>query len=141
MKSYLHLKSFLGQEKTIKLLGGWSLLYFKEKVKKLKNWLKNQRLLSIDQRKELEMTTALENEGPVGSTHSKTSPEMSKDKPKGPQKKQKGPKNHQENKNEKQIRTDLTHKGTGSPNWNLQQWEVSSIFPEVLWNSQPKSRK
>ncbi|MBW0502905.1 hypothetical protein O181_042620 [Austropuccinia psidii MF-1] len=94
MNSYLHTKSFLGQEKNIELLGGWSPLSFKEKVKKIKNWLKNQSLLSIDQ-KELEMTPALKKEGPVVSTNSKPAPEVSKDKPKGPQKKQKGPKNHQ----------------------------------------------
>ncbi|MBW0504605.1 hypothetical protein O181_044320 [Austropuccinia psidii MF-1] len=41
MNSYLHNKSFLGQEKTIELLRGCSPLYFKEKVKKIKNWLKN----------------------------------------------------------------------------------------------------
>ncbi|MBW0531463.1 hypothetical protein O181_071178 [Austropuccinia psidii MF-1] len=95
MNSYLHIKSFLLQEKTIELLGGWSPLSCKEKVKKIKNWLKNQSLLSIDQKKELEMTPALETEGPVASTSSKPAPEVSKDKHKGPQKKQKGPKNHQ----------------------------------------------
>ncbi|MBW0570607.1 hypothetical protein O181_110322 [Austropuccinia psidii MF-1] len=41
----------------------------------------------------------------------------------------------------KQIGTDLTHKGTGSPNWSLQPWTVSSIWPELSWNSQPKRRK
>ncbi|MBW0538189.1 hypothetical protein O181_077904 [Austropuccinia psidii MF-1] len=41
----------------------------------------------------------------------------------------------------KQIGTDLTHKGTGSPNWSLQLWKVSSIWPGLLCNSQPKSRK
>ncbi|MBW0582030.1 hypothetical protein O181_121745 [Austropuccinia psidii MF-1] len=39
-------------------------------------------LLSIDQKKELKMTPALEKEGPVASSSSKTAPEMSKDKPK-----------------------------------------------------------
>ncbi|MBW0590546.1 hypothetical protein O181_130261 [Austropuccinia psidii MF-1] len=95
MNSYSHIKSFLGQEKTIELLGGWSPLSCKDKVKKIKHWLKNQSLLSLDQKKELEMTPALETEGPVASTSSKPAPEVSKDKPKGPQKKQKGPKNHQ----------------------------------------------
>ncbi|MBW0573080.1 hypothetical protein O181_112795 [Austropuccinia psidii MF-1] len=95
INSYLHIKSFLGQEKTIELLGGWSPLSFRDKVKKMKNWLKNQSLLSIDQKKDLEITTALETEGPVESTSSKPAPEVSKDKPKGPQKKQKGAKNHQ----------------------------------------------
>ncbi|MBW0533002.1 hypothetical protein O181_072717 [Austropuccinia psidii MF-1] len=71
MNSYLHIKSFLGQEKTIELLGGWSPLYFKDKVKKIKNWLKSQSLLFVDQKKELEMTPALE-EGPVASTSSRS---------------------------------------------------------------------
>ncbi|MBW0572190.1 hypothetical protein O181_111905, partial [Austropuccinia psidii MF-1] len=72
MNSYLHIKSFLGQEKTIELLGGWSPLSCKDKVKKIKNWLKNQSLLSIDQKKELEMTPALETEAPVASTSSRS---------------------------------------------------------------------
>ncbi|MBW0561309.1 hypothetical protein O181_101024 [Austropuccinia psidii MF-1] len=70
MSSYLHIKRFLGQEKTIELLGGWSTLSCKDKVKKMKNWLKNQSLLSLDQKKELEMTSALE-EGPVAFTSSR----------------------------------------------------------------------
>ncbi|MBW0530187.1 hypothetical protein O181_069902 [Austropuccinia psidii MF-1] len=41
----------------------------------------------------------------------------------------------------KPIGTDLTRKGTGSPNWSLQKWIVFSIWPEPLWNLQPKSRK
>ncbi|MBW0568976.1 hypothetical protein O181_108691 [Austropuccinia psidii MF-1] len=41
----------------------------------------------------------------------------------------------------KPIGTDLTHKGTGFPNWSLQPWKVSSIWPGLLLNSQPKSRK
>ncbi|MBW0545299.1 hypothetical protein O181_085014 [Austropuccinia psidii MF-1] len=85
MNSCLPIKSFLGQEKTIELLGGWIPLSCKDKVKKIKNWLKNQSLLSIDQKKELEMNPALETEAPVVSTSSKSAPEVSKDKPKGPQ--------------------------------------------------------
>ncbi|MBW0555122.1 hypothetical protein O181_094837 [Austropuccinia psidii MF-1] len=129
MNSYLHINSFLGQEKTIELLGGWSPLSFKDKVKKMKNWLNNQSLLSIDQKKELEMTPALETEGPVASTSSKPAPEVSKDKPKGPQKKQKGPRNHQ-------------GKGKGKANWHrpyqqgyripkLEPSEVESAFHMV----------
>ncbi|MBW0555114.1 hypothetical protein O181_094829 [Austropuccinia psidii MF-1] len=72
MNSYLHIKSFLGQEKTIELLGGWSPMSCKEKFKKINNWLKNQSLLSIDQKKELEITPALETEGPVASTNSRS---------------------------------------------------------------------
>ncbi|MBW0514801.1 hypothetical protein O181_054516 [Austropuccinia psidii MF-1] len=72
MNSYLHIKSFLGQEKTIELLGGWSPLSCKDNVKKIKNYSKNQSILSIDQKKELEMTPALETEGPVASTSSRS---------------------------------------------------------------------
>ncbi|MBW0538516.1 hypothetical protein O181_078231 [Austropuccinia psidii MF-1] len=86
------------------------------------------------------MTPALE-EGPVVSTSSKPAPKASKEKPKGPQENKKSPQNHQGKGKEKQIGTDLTHKGTGSPNWSLQPWTVSSIWPGLLWNSQPKSRK
>ncbi|MBW0510334.1 hypothetical protein O181_050049 [Austropuccinia psidii MF-1] len=86
------------------------------------NWLKNQSLLSIDQKKESEMTPALEKEGPVVSTRSKPAPEMSKDKPKGPQKKQKGPKNHQ-------------GKGKGKANWHRtypQGYRIPKMEPSAM---------
>ncbi|MBW0576902.1 hypothetical protein O181_116617 [Austropuccinia psidii MF-1] len=69
---YLHIKSFLGQEKTIEPLGGWIPLSCKYKFKKKKKLLKNQSFLSVDQKKELEMTAALETEGPVVSTSSRS---------------------------------------------------------------------
>ncbi|MBW0501296.1 hypothetical protein O181_041011 [Austropuccinia psidii MF-1] len=72
MNFYLYIKSFLGQEKTIDLLVGCSSLSSKDNVKKIKNWLKNQSVLSIDQKKELEMTPDLEKEGPVSSTSSRS---------------------------------------------------------------------
>ncbi|MBW0550817.1 hypothetical protein O181_090532 [Austropuccinia psidii MF-1] len=121
MNSYLHIKSFLGQKKTIELLGWWSPLFCKDKVKKIKNWFKNQSILSVDQRKELEMTPALE-EGPVASTSSKPSPEASKEKPKGPQKKKKGPKKHQ-------------GKGKGKANWNRpypQGYRIPKLEPSAM---------
>ncbi|MBW0581900.1 hypothetical protein O181_121615 [Austropuccinia psidii MF-1] len=122
MNSYLHIKSFLGQEKTIEILGGWSPLSCKDKVKKIKNWLNNQSLLSIYQKKELEMTPALETEGPVVSTSSQPAPEVSKDKPDGPQKKQKGPKNHQ-------------GKGKGKVNWHRpypQGYRILKLEPSAV---------
>ncbi|MBW0561940.1 hypothetical protein O181_101655 [Austropuccinia psidii MF-1] len=122
MNSYLHIKSFLGQEKTIELLGGWSPLSCKDKVKKINNWLKNQSLLSIDQKKELEMTPALETEAPVASTSSKLAPGVSKYKSKGPQKKQRGPKNHQS-------------KGKGKANWHRpypQGYRIPKLEPSPM---------
>ncbi|MBW0536356.1 hypothetical protein O181_076071 [Austropuccinia psidii MF-1] len=67
-------------------------IVLKRQGQKIKNCLKNQSLLSIDQKKELEMTPALE-EGPVVSTSLKPTPEASKENPKGPQKKKKCPRN------------------------------------------------
>ncbi|MBW0546344.1 hypothetical protein O181_086059 [Austropuccinia psidii MF-1] len=95
MTSYLQIKSFMSKEKIIELLGGCSTSSCKEKVKKRKNWLKNQSLLSICQKKELERTPALEKKGAVASTSSKPAPKVSKDKPKGPQKKQRVSNNNQ----------------------------------------------
>ncbi|MBW0559781.1 hypothetical protein O181_099496 [Austropuccinia psidii MF-1] len=54
---------------------------------------------------ELDITPALEKEGPVAYTSSKTAPEVFKDNPKGPQKKHTGPKNHH-------------RKGKGKANWH-----------------------
>ncbi|MBW0478367.1 hypothetical protein O181_018082 [Austropuccinia psidii MF-1] len=105
MNSYLHIKSFLCQMKTLELLGGWSPLPCKDKVKKVKSWLKNHSLLSIDQKNKLEMTPDLEKEGPVVSTSSKPASEVSQEKQKEPKKKQRGPKIHQE-------------KGKGKANWH-----------------------
>ncbi|MBW0574368.1 hypothetical protein O181_114083 [Austropuccinia psidii MF-1] len=124
MNSYLHIKSFPGQEKTKELLGGWSPLSCKDKVKKIKNWLKNQSILSTDQKKEPEMASALETESPVASTSSKTAPEVSKDKPKGPQKKQSGPKNHQ-------------GKGKSKANWHRpypQGYRITKSEPSAMDN-------
>ncbi|MBW0517297.1 hypothetical protein O181_057012 [Austropuccinia psidii MF-1] len=95
MNSYLHINRFLGHERTIELLGGWSPLSCKDKVKKTKIWLKTQSLLSKDQKKEFEMTSGFKQEVPVVSKSSKQAPEQSKDKPKRPQKKLRGPKNNQ----------------------------------------------
>ncbi|MBW0500257.1 hypothetical protein O181_039972 [Austropuccinia psidii MF-1] len=68
------------------------------------------------------MTQGLEREGPVSSTSSKTSPEVSKDKPKGPQKKQKGPNNHQ-------------GKGKGKANWHRpypQGYRIPKLEPSAM---------
>ncbi|MBW0503315.1 hypothetical protein O181_043030 [Austropuccinia psidii MF-1] len=80
-------------------------LVFQRESQNLKNWLKKQSLLSIEQKMELEMTRDLEKEGKVVSKCSKQAPEQSKDKPKGPQNEQRGPRNNK-------------GKGQGKANWN-----------------------
>ncbi|MBW0575948.1 hypothetical protein O181_115663 [Austropuccinia psidii MF-1] len=84
-----------GSGEDYRALGRLEPIVLQRQSQKINNWLKNQSILSIDQKKELEMTPALETESPVASTSPKPAPEVSKDKPKTPQKKQKGPKNHQ----------------------------------------------
>ncbi|MBW0593070.1 hypothetical protein O181_132785 [Austropuccinia psidii MF-1] len=61
--------------------------------------------------------------------------------PKGLRRNIKVPRTIREKSKAKQMGTYFTHKGTGSSNWNLQQWTVSSIWPELLWNSHPRSMK
>ncbi|MBW0576431.1 hypothetical protein O181_116146 [Austropuccinia psidii MF-1] len=61
--------------------------------------------------------------------------------PKDLRRSRKVPRTIRERAKAKPIGTDLTHKGTGFPNCSLQPWTVSSIWPGLLWNSQPKSRK
>ncbi|MBW0522684.1 hypothetical protein O181_062399 [Austropuccinia psidii MF-1] len=64
-----------------------------------------------------------------------------KTSPKDLRRSRKVPRAIKERAKAKAIGTDLTQKGTGFPNWSLQPWTVSSIWPGLLWNSQPKSRK
>ncbi|MBW0580871.1 hypothetical protein O181_120586 [Austropuccinia psidii MF-1] len=61
--------------------------------------------------------------------------------PKGLRRSRKVPRTIKARAKAKPIGTDLTHKGTGLTNWRLQKWTVSSIWQELLWNSQPKNRK
>ncbi|MBW0505826.1 hypothetical protein O181_045541 [Austropuccinia psidii MF-1] len=68
------------------------------------------------------MTPALEKEGPMASTSSKLTPEVSKDKPKGPQKKQKCLKNHQ-------------GKGKAKANWHRpypQGYRIPKLEPSAI---------
>ncbi|MBW0504849.1 hypothetical protein O181_044564 [Austropuccinia psidii MF-1] len=84
----------------------------------MKNWFKNQSPLSIDQKKDSEMTPALEKEVPVASTSYKPAPEL----PKGPQEKQKGPKKHQ-------------GKGKAKANWHRpypQEYRLPKLEPLVM---------
>ncbi|MBW0529024.1 hypothetical protein O181_068739 [Austropuccinia psidii MF-1] len=87
------------------------------------------------------MTPALETEGPVASTSFKPAPEVSKTSPKDLRRSRKVPRTIKEREKANPIGTDLTHKGTGLPNWSLQPWTGSSIWPGLLWNSQPKRTK
>ncbi|MBW0468880.1 hypothetical protein O181_008595 [Austropuccinia psidii MF-1] len=58
-------------------------VFLQGQSQKIKSWLKNQTLLSVDQKKGLEITPSLEKERQVVLTSSRT--------PQGPQRKQEGP--------------------------------------------------
>ncbi|MBW0500711.1 hypothetical protein O181_040426 [Austropuccinia psidii MF-1] len=53
MNSYLQVKKLLVLEKTEDLVKGWKPMHCKSKVQKIKAWLKNQRILSENQKKDL----------------------------------------------------------------------------------------
>ncbi|MBW0568710.1 hypothetical protein O181_108425 [Austropuccinia psidii MF-1] len=53
MNSYLQVKKFMGPEKTEELLRGWTPMSYKGQVQPIKSWLKNQGMLSEDQKKKL----------------------------------------------------------------------------------------
>ncbi|MBW0473685.1 hypothetical protein O181_013400 [Austropuccinia psidii MF-1] len=110
----------------------------KDKLKKIKNLLKNQSLLSIDQRKELEMNPDLEKEGPAVSTSSKPAPEVSKEKTKGPQKKQRGPKNIQGKGKGKENCNRPYPKGYRIPKLNpsaVENLKIQNSFKSAIFNS------
>ncbi|MBW0565185.1 hypothetical protein O181_104900 [Austropuccinia psidii MF-1] len=129
MNSYFHIKSFLGQEKTIELLRGWSPMSFKDKVKKIKNWLKNKSLLSIDQKKKFEMTPALETEAQWRLPAPNQLQKCPRTSPKDLRRSREVPKTIKAKANAKPIGTDLTHKGKGSTNWGVQPWTVYTTWP------------
>ncbi|MBW0571746.1 hypothetical protein O181_111461 [Austropuccinia psidii MF-1] len=91
-------------------------------VQRDNSWLKNQSILSVEQKKELELTPALEKEEPVASNCFNTAPEIPKDKPKGPQKKQKCCRNNQGN-------------GRGKENWHIpypQGYRIPTFEPSAM---------
>ncbi|MBW0508857.1 hypothetical protein O181_048572 [Austropuccinia psidii MF-1] len=82
MHSYLQVKKFMGPEKTEELWNGWTPMSCKGQVQKIKALLKNQSMLSEDQKKKL--AQGKENspvEAPQDST-SKNLPQQAPNKPK-----------------------------------------------------------
>ncbi|MBW0585634.1 hypothetical protein O181_125349, partial [Austropuccinia psidii MF-1] len=53
MNSYLQVKKFMGPEKTVELLKGWTTMSCKGQVHEIKSWLKTRSMLSEDQKKKL----------------------------------------------------------------------------------------
>ncbi|MBW0569679.1 hypothetical protein O181_109394 [Austropuccinia psidii MF-1] len=107
-------------------------IVLQRKGQKYKKLAEEPSLLSIEQKKELEMIPHLDKAGPVMSTSSKPDTEVSKAKPKELRRLREVPRTIKARAKAKQIGADLTHKGTGSPSWSIQPWTVYSIWPEPL---------
>ncbi|MBW0563047.1 hypothetical protein O181_102762 [Austropuccinia psidii MF-1] len=104
MNSYLHMKKFMGPEKTEELLKGLTPMSCKGQVQQIKAWLKNHSMLSEDQKKKL--AQGKENspvEAPQAST-SKNSPQQVPDMPK------QTPKTNQKGKQKAKVKA--------NPKWN-----------------------
>ncbi|MBW0589234.1 hypothetical protein O181_128949 [Austropuccinia psidii MF-1] len=104
MNSYLQVKNFVGPENTEDLLKGWKPMSCKGKVQQVKSWLKNQSMLSEDQKKKL--AQGKENspvEAPQASTN-KNPPQKVPSKPK------QAPKTNEKGKQKA--------KGKAKPKWN-----------------------
>ncbi|MBW0533647.1 hypothetical protein O181_073362 [Austropuccinia psidii MF-1] len=83
---------FMGPEKTEELLRGWTSISCKGQVQQIKAWLKNQRILSEDQKKKLAQG---KDNSPVEASQSSESKNWPQQVPK---KDKKTPKSNQEDK-------------------------------------------
>ncbi|MBW0558463.1 hypothetical protein O181_098178 [Austropuccinia psidii MF-1] len=81
MNSYLQVKKFMGPEKTEEPLNGWTSMSCKGQVQQIKSWLKNQSMLSEDQKKLAQGKDNTPVEAPQATT-SKNLPQQVPNKPK-----------------------------------------------------------
>ncbi|MBW0468290.1 hypothetical protein O181_008005 [Austropuccinia psidii MF-1] len=119
MSSYSHIKSFLGQEKTIEQCQK------KKLVEEPKSFI-----YGPEERAGNDPSFGEERRSGINQIQKcpKTIPKDLR-------------KNREVPRAIKAIGKDLTHNVTGSLSWSLQPWKVFSICSELLFNSKPKSRK
>ncbi|MBW0537996.1 hypothetical protein O181_077711 [Austropuccinia psidii MF-1] len=113
-------KGLSGLREDHRTLRRMNLIFLKRQGQKIKNGLKNQSLLSIKQKKELEMTPSLEKEGPGTSTAPKKLQNSLKKSATNLIKNRQVLRKIKARAKAEPISTDSTHKATGFPNWNLQ---------------------
>ncbi|MBW0509664.1 hypothetical protein O181_049379 [Austropuccinia psidii MF-1] len=83
INSYLQVTNFMGPEKTEELLRGWTPMSFKGQVQQIKAWLKNQSMLSEDQKKLAQGKDNRPVEAPQASTSGKQGQENPKEQSEG----------------------------------------------------------
>ncbi|MBW0520264.1 hypothetical protein O181_059979 [Austropuccinia psidii MF-1] len=98
MNSYLKVKNFMDPEKKEDLLKGWTPMSCEEQVQNIKYWLKNQSMLSEDQKKKLAQG---KDNSPVEAPQASTSNNSPQ---KVPNKGKKTPKNNQKGKQRQRER-------------------------------------
>ncbi|MBW0503578.1 hypothetical protein O181_043293 [Austropuccinia psidii MF-1] len=79
MNSYLQVKRFMGRETKEDVMKGWTPISRKGQVQQIKAWLKNQSLLSDDQKKNLAQRR---DNIPVEGLQASTSAKQGKENPK-----------------------------------------------------------
>ncbi|MBW0512968.1 hypothetical protein O181_052683 [Austropuccinia psidii MF-1] len=79
MNSYLQVKNFMGPEQTQDLLKGWTPMSCKGQVQNIKACLKNQIILSEDQKKAL---AQMQDNSPVETPQASTSSKQVQESPK-----------------------------------------------------------
>ncbi|MBW0472242.1 hypothetical protein O181_011957 [Austropuccinia psidii MF-1] len=109
MNSCLHIKSFLGQEKTTKLLRGWSPLSFKENFKQDKEFVEEPMSFICGQKE------GTENDPRFGKERSSSFNQL-QNTPKTSLKDLRRTRKVPGTIKAKKIGTELTQKGTGFPN-------------------------
>ncbi|MBW0590873.1 hypothetical protein O181_130588 [Austropuccinia psidii MF-1] len=104
MSSYLQVKKIMGPEKTEELLKGWTPLSCKGQVQQIKAWLKNQSMVSEDQKKKLAQGKENSPVEALLASPRKAPPQQV------PKKTKQSPKTNQKGKNKE--------KGKAKPKWN-----------------------
>ncbi|MBW0497377.1 hypothetical protein O181_037092 [Austropuccinia psidii MF-1] len=82
MNSYLQVKKLMGTEKAEELLWGWTPMSCKGQVQHIKAWLKNQSMLSEDQKKKLSQGKEQSQVEAPQASKSKLTPQQVPKKPK-----------------------------------------------------------
>ncbi|MBW0567843.1 hypothetical protein O181_107558 [Austropuccinia psidii MF-1] len=131
MNSYLHIQSFLGQEKPI---------FLQRKFQKDKELVEKSKSFIHRREEGTENDSSFGERRPSGVYQLQ---KCAKTSTKDLRRNSEVPRTIKEKEKAKPIGTDLTHRVIGSPNWSLHPWTmtVSSIWPELSWNSHPSRRK
>ncbi|MBW0509013.1 hypothetical protein O181_048728 [Austropuccinia psidii MF-1] len=137
MNSYLKVKKFVVPKKAEDLPKGWTPISCKGKVQKKKDLLKNQCILSKDQKKELaQKKEKIQVEAPQASK-SKNMPQQGQENPK---EQYKGKEEEKGKEKEKPKCNKPFPENYRISKRKVKPWTMCSIWQELLWNSKARRR-